>query len=260
MGKLSTALALSLLAVHLGYATAWADFAYSDFSSTTGLNSRGNAAQSGNFLCMAPPLAGQCGYAWYGTKQNVATGFTTDFQFRITPSTVTPADGFWFILRNDTPPATGEQWPYPDKSVVVEFDIYKNPPATEKGDPDSNHMGLFLPNNDGDPHNHSHCIGCATANQDMKDGNLHNVRIRYTPGTLNVFLDNMSTPNLTVPFTLSATNFADGKGYVGISAETGGLWADHDLYSWSFTAAPEPATMSFLMLAAMAILRKRRTR
>lgn len=60
--------------------------AFPNFSSTTGLNLVGNAAQSGNRLRLTPSSNFQGGAAWFNTKQLVEDGFETTFQFGITIS------------------------------------------------------------------------------------------------------------------------------------------------------------------------------
>ena len=43
-------------------------------------------------------------------------------------------------------------------------------------------------------------IGRITPAINMSDGLLHVMRISYTPGTLNVYLDNLVTPLLSIPW------------------------------------------------------------
>ena len=75
----------------------------------------------------------------------------------------------------------------------------------------------------------------------MWDGEVHTVRIRYIPGTLDVFLDGDEEPILSVEIDLADTlNLgADGTAWVGFSASTEpGFREAHDILDWTFTVQP----------------------
>ena len=55
-----------------------ADFNFANFSSTTGINFVGSAAQSGTALRITPATFSQAGAAWFTTKQYVQGGFTQE--------------------------------------------------------------------------------------------------------------------------------------------------------------------------------------
>jgi len=57
------------------------DFAYSDFSSTAGLQLNGNAAQAGTALRLVPATFGQAGSAFLTTPVNPNATFESQFQF-----------------------------------------------------------------------------------------------------------------------------------------------------------------------------------
>ncbi len=66
---------------------------------------------SGGVLRLTTADRNQHAAAWFGTQQPIATGFTTTFQYRITPTNscdgcTAPADGIALVIQND-PVGTG---------------------------------------------------------------------------------------------------------------------------------------------------------
>jgi hypothetical protein len=58
----------------------------------------------------------------------------------------------------------------------------------------------------------------------MSDGEVHEAKIVSVPGSLTIFLDDLSSPVLTVPVDLEATlNLDNGQAWVGLTAATGGV-------------------------------------
>lgn len=134
---------------------------FTDFSSTSGLQLNGNAAQATNsnnqqVLRLTPDgLTGAVGSAWFTTQQPVSGGFTSTFTFQVT-SALGAADGFAFVIQNapTTPlnsigaaagalgygqggnpggaPGNGIQ-----NSLAIEFDTFQN-----GWDPDGNHLAV----------------------------------------------------------------------------------------------------------------------
>ena len=134
-------------------------FNYSDFSSVAGLNLISDAIQSNKELRLTTKTinynTGDVGAAWYGTKQNVANGFMTRFQFQISDTgnegyigenQTTSGDGFAFVIQNDASNCIGSAldyysivYPADDpgydagigysgitSAVAAEFDMYYN--------------------------------------------------------------------------------------------------------------------------------------
>jgi hypothetical protein len=78
----------------------------------------------------------------------------------------------------------------------------------------------------------------------MDDGAIHSVKIQYQPGTLSIYLDNMTTPVLNVALDLAdRIGLADGQAWVGFTAATGGGWQTHDILNWQFNSPASPATI-----------------
>jgi hypothetical protein len=135
--------------VVLGWsAIAQASFEYSDFSSTTGLNLLGVAAQTANnALRLTPPAVGCIGGAWDTTKQNIANGFVSLFQFRISECNWTGGDGIAFVIQNNQENSLGGGGEYMGyngilDSLAIEFDTYQNYSTFNTNDPSANHISV----------------------------------------------------------------------------------------------------------------------
>jgi hypothetical protein len=220
-----------------------ADFNFPDFSSTTGINLVGTAAQVGNALRLTPSQPSQVGAAWFDTKQLIQDGFTTSFQFQITQLGYSGADGFAFVIQNSSLVALGPQGSglgYGNygggggipNSLAVEFDTYQ----LFNGDPDGNHIAVHslgtLPNDI----RLASRLGITSAIPNLSDGNIHTVRIDYVPGTMKIFLDDLVNSALTVAVDLAAILSLDaGSAFVGFTAATGGEFENHDILNWSFS-------------------------
>ena len=142
------------------------------------------------------------------------------------------ADGMAFVVQNHSPSALGPEGSglgyghagepnTPEgipNSLAVEFDTFQY----YSGDPADNHIAVHtrgvLPNTvllDSR-------IGVTTATPELSDGEVHTVRIDYSPGFLDMYLDEMKYPALTVLVDLAATLDLDGgQAWVGFNAGTG---------------------------------------
>ena len=78
----------------------------------------------------------------------------------------------------------------------------------------------------------------------MSDGAEHEVRVRYDGTTLSVFVDDMTTPQLSVAVDLATRlNLTDGLAHVGLTASTGAAGSQRlEISSWSFRA-DQPAAI-----------------
>ena len=205
-------------------------FTYNNFSAPTNLQVNGNASvgpKVTNVLRLTDPNPGESGSAWaYGGNSDVPTpfslvnGFTTSFQFRITPppavSGVPPADGFAFVIQNGSFPgevpaggcpasANGSSGIFAleaadvncggdigyaglTHSLAVEFDDFQN-----IWDADANHIAVQSCGANANSANHtSNCFvartlpplegGGVTAGLPvlLADGNVHSVVIKYS--------------------------------------------------------------------------------
>ena len=152
------------------------------------------------------------------------------------------ADGFAFVIQNhrsDALGATGEGIGYKNlpNSVAVEFDTFDNGPIRWEGngDPNNNHISVNTLGTQPNNSFHYASLGVTTDIPQLSDGQVHDVVVDYTPGTLSIYIDDTNEPALSVPLDLSAKlNLDNGKAWVGFVSSTGAVWETHDILSWSF--------------------------
>lgn len=256
-------------------------FSFASFpSSTTGIQTNGSATlgggSSGDRLRLTPASQSLAGSAYYNSLVSVQAGFTTQFQFQITNGGGLSggADGLAFIIQNSPNGVaalggSGGSMGYGGipNSLVIEFDTFDN---TNFGfsDPDGNHIAVHTngtaPNDPGPASR----LGFFSPSASFKNGQVYTVKISYSGTTLSVYLNNLSSPVLSVNYDLSNLGLNGGRAYVGFTAGTGGAFENHDILSWSFQSAeqpaavPEPATLALLGtgLASVAGAVRRRRR
>jgi hypothetical protein len=173
------------------------------------------------------------------TKQPVAEGFETTFEFRIHDIPQNPGDGFAFVIQNSSVAALGEGSfgiGYTDiaNSVAIEFDTVQQ---GYSGDPAPFHIGVHTRGKEQNTSHESASLARFIPTFPLADGLVHLVKVVYVPETLTVYLDDLDNPVLTVPFDLNATLRLDnGHAFVGFTASTEpGFREAHDILSWSFT-------------------------
>jgi hypothetical protein len=214
-------------------------FTFPDFSTSQGLSLVGSARTTDNRLRLTPADFDQTGAAWVSFRQPVGDGFDTTFKFQISDLGVTGADGFAFVIQNDTagPSALGFGggalgYSFLANSIAVEFDTWFN---GEYNDPNENHVSVHTLGTFSNTADETFSLGSTVNVPDLSDGNVHTARIAYAPGDLQVFLDDLSTPILRVPADLGAIlNLDHGHAWVGFTAATGGAYENHDILSWSY--------------------------
>jgi hypothetical protein len=203
---------------------------------------------------LTPDVPQRTGAAWLPTKQQVQDGFTATFDWQISRARAVGGDGFAFVIQNTSDVALGDGangmgYSGIANSIAVEFDTTQNPPEEwggTRGDPNANHLSVqsrgTMPNS-ADP---TYSLGTTTTLPVLSDGAVHRVQITYVPGALTIFLDDFTTPVLTVPVDLATTlGLSDGQAWVGFTAATGGRSQVHDIRAFSFTgAAATPTTFS----------------
>ena len=223
---------------------------YSDFSDTNGLVLNGSAAQVGSVLRLTP-ATGTDHYkasAWHQNRQNVRNGFETTFQFQISErdAKLGGADGIAFVIQNqslDALGAAGGGMGYGEdkttkakgisNSVAIELDTYMNPVHS-----DTTANSISVHTNGTGPNNASETfsIGSVEANSDMSDGAVHTVKIVYVPGRLDIYLDDLTSPALSVRLNLNTTlDLFRGQAYVGFTSSLATARENHDILNWSFS-------------------------
>jgi Bacterial lectin len=205
------------------------------------LNLLGNAVRLEDRLRLTAAQESQTGAAWLSPKQSVQGGFEATFPWQISRNTQeNGADGFAFVIQNANGLALGDGgggigYSGIANSLAIELDTLQNPPEEfggELGDPADNHISVqtrgTLPNS-ADP---TFSLGSTTAIPLLADGNVHTTKVAYVPGTLTIFLDDLTKPVLTVPVDLGITLSLDnGEAWIGFTAATGGRSQAHDILS-----------------------------
>ena len=219
---------------------------YPDFAPPSGLSLRGSARVEGDALRLTPAAPNTQSQVWFGSKVDVAGGFTTNFGFRFTEQggigdeDGPGADGITFAIQNLGVNATGNAggslgYDGIANSLVVELDTFNN--GVGFGDPNGNHVAVHSrgtaangPGPAGDS-----LLGAAPLTPLLQDGQVHEARIAYGDGTLEVYVDNMTTPALTVAVDLDQLLSLDaGTAFVGFTSATGSGVENHDVIDWSY--------------------------
>jgi hypothetical protein len=211
-------------------------FAYNDFSAPSSLIFQRDAALVEARVRLTPAKRGQAGGVWFSTKQWVKDGFETSFQFQLTEPGGFGANGLAFVIQNNETPLLGSSghgmgFRRIQNSLVVKFDPYHfKDHHYVKYDEVAvlvNSSAHIYPPDAG-------AIGLTT-NASYTDGQIHTVKIVYTAGNLEVFLDDLGNPLLTVPVNLAeVVALDDGRAWVGFTAATGADFYNQDVISWSF--------------------------
>jgi gliding motility-associated-like protein len=168
---------------------------------------------------------GTASYLYYNTAINMNNwcSWTADFDFKITPSSGTIADGFafWFLT---SPPSSatgaGIGLPANPNGLVLIFDTYDNYSATGPHIPQLSLLGY---NGTTASYVETSATGrlCTPLYSQswVTNGNWHHVTVTYVLGNINVYFDYSATPSMTstTAYPLTIT------GYFGFSGSTGAI-------------------------------------
>lgn len=261
----SSLLRAALAAATLGTSLLAQTFSYNDFSSTAQLNLLGSAAQSGTSLRLTANASNQTGWAWRQGALPVVAGFDTTFSFRITPPTVgTKAEGMALVIHDDPNGASatgGTVWGMGygigannstgiRNSIAIELDTYMD--TAPIADTSANELTIHTRGALGNHEYEQYSIARTTPAQNLANGQVHSLRVRYVPGTIEVFVDGASTPAISRAYDLvtgglyvnggaaPGANMANGSAFVGFCATTGAgsLTELVEILSWTWTSTP----------------------
>jgi hypothetical protein len=255
-----------MLAVYLLHAALYAaapdaagPFDFPEFRLHQNLNVVGAARYAGSVLRLTDARLNTSGAAWYPSKEPVASGFDTEFQFQLTePGGLgSGADGLAFVLQSSGASALAGRgsaggWGLGDghrdrrspgipRAIAIFFDTFQN---SEDHDPSDNYIGIF---NNGRPDKMHWPARRLAYTPDLrvtlKDGNVHTARILYRPPLLSIYLDDPATPVLVAAADIGLVTDQSGFAWVGFTASTGSGYENHDILSWSFHSADVSSAM-----------------
>jgi hypothetical protein len=184
----------------------------------------------------------------------VGSGFSAQFQFRISNNVNGGADGLAFVIQHSPAGASalgeaggGIGYSGMPNSLAIEFDTWQN-----EWDSTGNHVGFqscgTSPN--------STALTCLLATGGspvtLEDGAIHTANITYAGGMLGLSLDG-GLLVMSTAFDLGTLGLSGGSAYVGFTAGTGWASSYHDIGSWSFNSIPEPTTWALVGLGLLAV-------
>ncbi|MEO5802786.1 MAG: L-type lectin-domain containing protein [Verrucomicrobiota bacterium] len=232
---------------------------YPNFASPTGLIFQAEAKLQNDFVRLTPSHTdhrGRVGGLWFQTKQSILGGFDTMFQLRITNKTGRGADGIVFVLQDKATPSLGVSGHHMGfvrggNAVAIKFDNYHYHRNYIKYDEIQITSCIA---SEMEPRGGS-SLGTITGPELFSDGKIHAIRIRYIPGRMEIFLDDLKKPLLVAAFKLEeVVPFKKGEAWVGFTASTGADSQNQDILSWTFNTLdgssvnPEPAQDSLATL------------
>ena len=202
-----------------GYPMSTTGWTYS--SSTTGTAT----VIDSTFRITNSGTTGTATYLYYNTPINMAGWcyWVADFDFKITPSTGTIADGFafWFLT---SPPSTstgaGLGLPPNPNGMILAFDTYDNYSATGPHIPQISLLGYdgTVPSYVETSATGRLCTPLYSQSW-IRNGSWHHAKVTYQVGNINVYFDYSATPSMssTAPYPISTT------AYFGFSGSTGAI-------------------------------------
>lgn len=236
------------------------NFSYADFSSVAGLTLNGSAVQSTTQLRLTNNGSLQTGSVWHTTPVAVAEGFETTFDFTMT----TQPEGMAFVIQGSPAGAAalgGDNWGLGygfgsnanpiTNSIAFEIDAAQ---TVFLNDTSNNEVSVHTTGALGNTENEGVSIARISPTTDLSNGNQHRIKVAYTPGTMQVFVNNMVTPALTFPWTFETggTQLTGGStgglglsgidAWVGFTSSTnsGSSGQNATLRAWSWQSFFQP--------------------
>jgi len=222
-------------------------FDYEDFTDTAGLKLMGNAEASVGSLALTPSQIEQSSAIWSQSRLEVGKGFSSEFTFMISDKFGLGADGFAFVIQDDSPDyissVTGLSVGYGAidgtgirRSVAVEFDTWQN---IDFGDPAGDHVAIHSNGAAANTFDSSSARSIGVPDAPFDDSEPHLVRVTYDGIQLSVFLDQFDAPIAMAEFDMAKElQLRDNAAWVGFTASTGGAAQTHEILDWAFTSAP----------------------
>ncbi|HZN39539.1 MAG TPA: IPT/TIG domain-containing protein [Planctomycetota bacterium] len=261
-----------LATVVLGSAVVGQTFNYPTFSSLSGLTLNGAAVQSGTALRVTNGVSATTGSVWYTTPVLVGEGFETIFEFVMNAN----PEGLAFVIQGSPAGAAaigGGIWGIGygfgvtgtpiTNSIAFELDRVQQ---SFLSDTSLNEISIHTVGALGNSENEGVSIGRITPAINFGNGVVHRIKVNYLHPNLTVFLDNMTTPLFTTPFTFEnggtqltggstgGLGLSGGMAWVGFTASTtsGPSGQISELRSWDWVSfhLPDPCYIGNALVGA----------
>lgn len=194
-----------------------------------------------NALRLTTNTANRTGAAYLNTKQNVAWGFESVFEFHISALGGMGGEGLAFVIQNNASPLPGTGganlgYAGVSNSLAIEIDT-RSSTANPYNELSIQTRGT-LPNDSANPY----ALDRTTGLPNLTGTGPHVLRVLYTPGWLQVFLDGAAVPAVSAAVDLAQLFPLDnGRAWVGFTASTAADTETHDVRWWYFHGLAAPA-------------------
>ncbi|HKX26105.1 MAG TPA: DUF6055 domain-containing protein, partial [Blastocatellia bacterium] len=179
-----------------------------------------------------PALRTPSGAIWNREPLAVAAGFTSAFRFRINDQAALEkqAGGLSFAIQNAGLTAIAEtdcrlgRSVLPN-SVVIELNPFERRPACDGADLQARGLGINLNHSlPGEPAapNENYSLGRLGPDSvpSLNDGRSHLILVEYSPGLLNVYLDDLNAPLLKARVDLALElRLTEGRAWLGFTSD-----------------------------------------
>ena len=212
---------------------------YADFSDASDLTLVADTTASPERLRLTTATLDVGGAAWHHDKQFVSIGFETTFQFQMSEGNDGEnggGAGFAFVIQNNPAPvAKADHLGYHQaaNNLAIEFDTVQE---SSLNDPSDSHVSIHSRGSARNHWNEDYSLGSFnTSGFKLDNGDVHTAKVTYTPGTMEIYLNDLTTPQLVIPLDLEDLLDLDhGRTTLGFTASAGGGSQNHDILSWTF--------------------------
>lgn len=252
---------------------AHADFNYTNFASTSGINLVGTSVQNANSIQLTQTAVGQAGAMWVQDKQDVSQAFEATMTIHIENKQGGGADGFALVIQNQSATALGASgggMGYArnqtfnvagiSNSLAVELDTWNND-ASDWVDGATPHVSIQTNGTGQNMADAGHSLGGLQLSP--LGLTTHTIRVSYVPGTMSIYVDGAATPAVVSAVNLSSLLSLDnGKAWIGVTAGTGAPQdaQTHVVDALSFVSTNIPAPGAGALAACGLVMAGRRRR